>query len=147
VKKVQGLAVSKVLFAALSMGLILAGIAQAQIPTFTGKFTLTHQVQWSRTVLQPGDYTVTIAGMSAPTFVLIGDASGRPVAYFLGQVDDGKATGGNALLVGEKDGRQRVYALALADLKKMLVYDRAMAKEEVTEAHAPQTVPVTLAKR
>jgi hypothetical protein len=61
------------LFAVLSVGLIFAGTAQAQIPTFTGKFTLTHQVQWSRTVLQPGDYTVTIESIKAPAAALIRD--------------------------------------------------------------------------
>ena len=146
-KKVQALAVSKVLFATLSIGVIFAGIAQAQIPTFTGKFTLTTQVQWNRTVLQPGDYTVTIESINAPVAALIRDSSGRPVARFISRIDSGKTSARNALFIQEKDGQPRVYALALANLGKVLVYDPALSREAVLEARAAQTVPVTLAKR
>jgi len=40
-----------------------------------------------------------------------------------------------------------VYALTLASIGRVLVYDRALAREAVMEARAPQTVPVMLAKR
>jgi len=146
-QKVQRFAVSKMLLAVLGIGLIFAGIAQAQIPTFTGKFTLTTQVQWSRTVLQPGDYTVTVESINAPTPALIRDGNGRPVARFISGIDDGKPSTRNALLIREKGGQLRVYALALANLGKVLVYDPALAREAVLEARAPQTVPVMLAKR
>jgi hypothetical protein len=146
-KRVQGLAVGKTLFAALSIGLIFAGIAQAQIPTFTGKFTLTTQVQWRRTVLQPGDYTVTIESVNAPVAALIRDSRGWPVARLISGIDSGKTITGNALFIREKDGQLRVYALALASLGKVLVYDPALAHEEMMEARAPQTIPVMLAKR
>jgi hypothetical protein len=39
-----------------------------------------------------------------------------------------------------------VYGLTLADLGMVLVYDRALAREEVMEARVPQTIPVVLAK-
>ncbi|HWY57102.1 MAG TPA: hypothetical protein VNZ03_21730 [Terriglobales bacterium] len=148
-KKAQGLAVSRMLFAAVSIGLFIVGIAQAQhtIPTFTGKFTLTTQVQWDKTVLQPGDYTVTIESISAPTAALIIDASGRPVARFITAIDGGKTTARNELLIREKGGQLRVYSLALGDLGKTLVYDPALAREAVLQAGVPQTVPVILAKR
>jgi hypothetical protein len=147
-KRVQVLAVSKILFAA-SIGLIIVGIAQAQlgIPTFTGKFRLTTQVQWDKTVLQPGDYSVTIESISAPTAALIRDGSGRPVARFISGIDRGKTIAGNALLIREEGGQLRVYALSLASLGKVLVYDPTLAREAVLEARAPQTVPVMLAKR
>ena len=148
-KRAQGLAVSRILFAALNVGLIIVGIAQAQlsIPTFTGKFTLTTQVQWDKTVLQPGDYTVTIESISVPTAALIRDHSGRPVARFISAIDSGKPTTGNALLIAEKSGQLHVYSLALGDLGRLLVYDPALAREAVLEARVPQTVPVILAKR
>jgi hypothetical protein len=148
-KKVQALAFSKILVAALSIGLIIVGIAQAQlgIPTFTGKFTLTTRVQWDKTVLQPGDYTIIIESMSTPTAALIRDGSGRPVARFMSEIDDGKTSAGNALLVKEKGGQLHVYSLALASVGKVLVYDRVLAREAVMEARAPKTVPVVLAKR
>jgi len=148
-KNVQALAFSKILVAALSIGLIIVGIAQAQlgIPTFTGNFTLTTGVQWDHTVLQPGDYTIAIGSINTPTAVLIRDSKGRPVARFLSGIDDGKTSAANALLIKEKGGQLRVYALELASLGRVLVYDRALAREAVIQARAPQTVPVMLAKR
>ena len=146
-KRAQELSVSKVLFAALSISLIVVGTAQAQIPTFTGKFTLTTQVQWNRTVLQPGDYTVTVESIGAPAAALIRESSGRIVARFISGIHDRKASKGNALLIREKGGQLRVYALALADLGMVLVYNPALAREAVFEARAPRTVPVMLAKR
>jgi hypothetical protein len=148
-KKIHGDAVSKMLFAALSISLVIVGIAQAQmaLPVFTGKFTLTNQVQWDKTVLQPGDYTIIIRSMGTPTAALIRDGRGRPVARFMSGIDDGKTSVGNALFIREKDGQLRVYALALPGLGRVLVYDRALARQAVLEARAAQTVPVMLAKR
>lgn len=147
-KKIQAVVLSKMLFAVLGVSLV-AGVAAAQmgIPVFTGKFTLTNPVQWDETVLQPGDYTITVGSTSTPTGVLIRDGSGRPVARFMTRIDDGRKSATNALLIQEKGGRMRVYALALAGLGKVLVYDPALAREAALEGRAPQTVPVTLAER
>jgi hypothetical protein len=146
-RNVRALAVGKILLAARII-LIATGIAQAQldIPTFTGKFTLTTQVLWGNTVLRPGNYTVTIGSSRIPTIALVRDSSGRPVARFISGINDGKTSAGNALLVREKNGQLRVYALALDSMGK-LIYDRALAREETLEARTPQTVPVMLAKR
>jgi len=147
-KKVQGLAVSKVLFATLSISLIVVGIAQAQmdLPVFTGKFTLTSQVEWGDAVLQPGDYTIIIESSSTLTVAQIRDGKGRAAGFVLG-IDAGKTSARNALQVKQKGGRLRVYALELASLGRTLVYDRALAREAVLESRAPQTVPVIVAKR
>ena len=137
------------LLATLGISLIVAGIAQAQtdLPTFTGKFTLTTQVQWGKTVLQPGNYTIAIESKGAPTAALIRDGSGRPVARFVSGIDDGKTSARNALFIREKGGRLRVYSLELASLGRVLIYDPALAREAVMEARSPETVPVMLAKR
>jgi hypothetical protein len=136
-----------VLFSIVVGGVV--GIAQAQlgIPTFTGKFTLTTQVLWGKTLLPRGSYTIAIESSTIPTIALIRDGSGRPVAHFMSGIKDGKISAKNALLIREKNGQLRVYALARASLGEVLVYDRALAREAVMEARAPQTVPVTLAKR
>jgi len=140
--------VGKILLAVCIM-LIPAGIAQAQTdrPAFTGKFTLSTQVQWGKTMLPPGEYTVTIGSSSMPSFALVRDSKGRPVAHFVSVIKDGKISAKHALLVKEKNGQLRVYALALASLGEVLIYDPALAREEILEARAPQTVPVMLAKR
>jgi hypothetical protein len=140
---------SQVLAAALLTSLFLIGTIQAQtdVPIFTGKFTLTTQVQWNTTLLQPGDYTITIGSSGIPASALVRDAKGRPVARFGAGIDSGETSAGNAMLIREKGGRLRVYSLALASLGKVLVYDPVLAREAVTETRAPHTVTVMLAKR
>ena len=150
-KRLQAQAVSKILFVALSMSLIAAGIAQAQgyPPTFTGTFTLTTQVRWDAAILRPGDYTITIEsnGNSRPIFALVRDSKGRAVGRFMSNIVGDQTSAHNALLIGEKDGQLRVYSLALGSLGSVLMYDTELAREAILEARAPQTVPVTLAKR
>jgi hypothetical protein len=145
-KKVQGLVVSRMLFAALGTSLIVAAIVQAQadLPTFRGKFTLATQVRWDTVVLQPGEYTITIESGSMPIFALVSDSKGRPVGRLVSTVDAGKTSVVNALLIREKGGQLRVYSLELASLGRILIYDPVLAREAVMEARAPQTVPVTL---
>ena len=146
---VQGLAVSRMLLAALCMSVIVAGIAQAQtdLPTFTGRFTLTTQVEWGKTVLQPGDYTITIESGSGLTFALVRDNNGRLIGRFMSGIDSGRKGARNALLLGVKGGQLHVYSLALASLGRAFVYDPTLAQQTVREARAPQTVPVVLARQ
>jgi len=140
---------SQVLAAALLMSLFFIGTTQAQtdLPVFAGKFTLTTQVQWDKTLLQPGDYTVTIGSSGMPVFALVRDAKGRPVANFGSGIVSGETSARNALLIKEKGGQMHVYSLELATLGKVLVYDPSLARAAFLEARAPQTVTVMLAKR
>lgn len=121
--------------------------AQTVSAVFTGKFTLTTQVQWHNTILQPGDYTITIPSLSGAAFALVIDGKGRAVARFMSGIQDGKAGAGNALLIKEKGGQLHVYSLKLGSLGTVLVYDRTLASEAAMEATADQTVRVLLAKQ
>jgi hypothetical protein len=140
---------SQMLAVALLMSFFLTATSQAQsdFTVFKGKFTLANQVLWGKTVLQRGDYTLTIGSSSMPTFALVRDSKGRPVARFVSRIDGGRTSASNALLIREKEGQLRVYALALRSLGRVLVYDPTLAREAVLEARSPQTVPVMLAKR
>jgi len=131
----------------MSLFFIATSQAQTDLAVFTGKFTLGNQVLWGNTVLQPGDYTITIGSSSMPAFALVRDSKGRPVARFVSRIDGGPTGAGNALLIREKDGQLRVYSLALRSLGRVLVYDPALAREAVLESRSLQTVPVMLAKR
>jgi hypothetical protein len=140
---------SHVLATTLVIGFLLITTAQAQtaLTAFAGRFTLTNQVLWGKTALQPGNYTISIGASSMPTIALISDSKGRPVAQFISGIDSGKTSASNALLIKEKGGLLYVYSLTLVSLGRELVYDPALAREAVLEARAPQTVPVILAKR
>lgn len=148
-KKIQGFALSRILLAALGISLIATGLAQAQsdLPSFTGKFTLTTQVRWNTIVLRPGDYTVILENNGRPAFAIVRDSEGRSVARFMCQILDGQTNVRNELFLRQKDGQFRVYALNLGSLKTMLVYDPALAREAALDARVTQTVPVMVAKR
>jgi hypothetical protein len=135
-----------VLATTLVIGSFLMATAQAQT-TFTGKFTLTSQVQWGRALLRPGDYTITVESTTSPVRTLIRDSRGRAVGWVISGIYAGEADGGNALHLYPKRGQLHVYSLALTSLGSVLVYDPSLAREAVLEALAPQTVPVILAKR
>jgi len=140
---------SQVLGAVLLMSLFLIANSQAQsdLSVFAGKFTLAQQVRWDKTVLQPGDYLITIGSSSMPTFALVSDSKGRPVARFVSTIHGGNTSVGNRLLILEKDGQLRIYGLALANLGKVLIYDPVLAQEAILEARESQTLPLMLAKR
>lgn len=131
----------------VSLFLIATSQAQTDPPVFTGEFTLPNQVLWGKRVLQPGNYTVTIESGSLPTFALVKNSKGRPVARFVSSIHGGRMSAGNALLIGQERGQIRVYSLALASLGEVLVYDPVLAREVALEARAIQTVPVLSAKR
>ena len=147
-KKVHGFAV-KMAFATLCVSLVLLGVSHAHAGTsaFVGSFTLTQPTQWGDALLKPGSYTISIASNTTPTIVVIRDSKDRNVAEFVSGIDNGNTSTRNALFVKEKAGHLQVYSLALASLKRVLIYDTALAREATLEARAPQTLPVILAKR
>jgi hypothetical protein len=145
----QRMAGTALLVAALLTSLFFAGTARAQgqSPAFVGKFTLPYQVHWGKSVLQPGDYTITIVSAAAPTIASIRNAEGDSVTYVMSGTRSGNINGVNALLIKEKDGQLRVHSLALADMKMILIYDPRLAREPVQEARVSQMVPVMWAKK
>jgi len=148
-KRNSGVPRGRMLITTLCMSLLLTATSQAQtnLACFTGKFTLTNQVLWGKTVLQPGDYTIAVESHVGTTFALVRSSKGGSVGLFVSGMGDVKTSGKSALLLREKDGQLRVYSLQLASLRKVLVYDPALAREAVMEASVPQTVPLILAKR
>ena len=135
---------SKVLVTALfvSLLLIVTSHAQTDLPAYTGRFTLAQAIQWNTTVLQPGDYTITIGSTGTPIMALISTISGRPIARVRNWSRSESTNRQNTLLLKERNGRLQVYSLALADLGMVLIYDPALAREAVLESQVSQTVPL-----
>ena len=134
---------------ALLTSLFFAGTARAQdqSPAYVGKFTLTQQIHWGKTVLQPGKYKVTINSTVAPIIGTIRTAAGDGVSIVMSQARTGNKNGVNALLIKEKDGQPTVHSLALAELGMVLIYDPSLARETVQEARVSRAVPVMWAKK
>jgi hypothetical protein len=140
---------SRVLITALFVSLlsIVALPAQAGAFAYEGRFTLAQPIQWDTTILQPGDYTITIESTRFPIVASIRSVSGRPVALLMNLGRSDSAYGKNALFLKEKNGRLQVYSLAIADLGMVLIYNPALSREAVLESQASRTVPVMWAKR
>jgi hypothetical protein len=137
------------LVAVLLTSLFFVGtaLAQGQSPAYVGKFTLTYQIHWGKSVLQPGNYTITIKSIRTPIIALIRKADGDPVTNVMSGGRSRNTNGVNGLLIEEKDGQLIVHSLALADLGMVLIYDPTLAREKVQEARVSQTVPVMSAKK
>ncbi|MGB9243149.1 MAG: hypothetical protein WCC03_07340 [Candidatus Acidiferrales bacterium] len=145
----QRIARTAVVVAALLASLFSVGAAwaQGQSPAYVGTFTTTNQIQWDKTVLQPGAYTITIESTGSPIVASIRNAKGNAVTHVVSGAHTGKTNGVNALLIKERNGQLEVHSLALADLGMVLIYDPVLAQEAVREARASKTVPVIWAKK
>jgi len=135
--------------AALLTSLFFVGTARAQgqSPAYVGKFTLTNQIHWGKSVLQPGNYTITFKSTGTPIIASIYNVDGNAVTFVMSGARSVNTNGMNALLIKEKDGQLRVHSLALADLGMILIYDPSLARETVQEARVSKTIPVTWAKK
>jgi hypothetical protein len=145
----QTVAGIKMLLATLVISLFCVGMMQAQgeLAVYRGRFTLSYQVHWGKSVLQPGDYTITIPSTGLPTFALIRKADGNWGTRVVSGVHSGPTNGVNALLLKDKDGQLTVHSLSLPSLGIVLIYDPSLARESVQEARVSRTVPVMLAKQ
>jgi len=145
-RRMAGIAV---LLTALFTSLIFVGgaRAQGQSPAYAGQFTLTSQIHWGRTVLQPGKYTITIESKKSPVIALIRNADGDAVTYVVSGSISRNTNGLDALLIKERNGQLIVHSFAVADMRMSLIYDPTLAREKVQEARLSQTVPVIWAKK
>lgn len=145
-QKVAGI---RMLLVTLVMSLLYVGTIQAQtdLPVCRGEFTLPYQVHWGKTVLQPGDYTITIHSFGMPNIASISKTDGSGGILVVARVHGEPRRGVNALLVSDKDGQLTVHSLSLANLKMALIYDPSLARESVPEARVNRTVPVVWAKQ
>ncbi len=137
------------MLAALLTSLFFVGTARAQgqSPAYVGKFTLSYQVVWGDSVLQPGNYTITIKSIGAPIIALVRNSDGDAVTHVVSGARSGNPNGVNAILIKEKNGQLKVHSLVLADLGIVLTYDPGLAREAVQEARASKTVPVMWTKK
>jgi hypothetical protein len=135
--------------AVVVMSLLCVGTIQAQtdLPVCRGEFTLRYQLHWGKSVLQPGDYIITVRSTGTPNIAFISKSEGSGGIMVVARVHGEPRSGVNALLVKDKDGELTVHSLSLANLKMVLIYDPSLARESVQEARVNRTVPVVWARR
>lgn len=143
------LAVTKLFMVALVMTPLFVSSARAQgaDTVYRGTFTLTQQINWGKSVLRPGHYTMTIASIGNPAVVKVeNEDTGEGFRVVTG-VREGTTASTSALFLQVKNGRATVHSLSLPRFGIVLVYEPGPAREPVLEAYADQVVPVLLAKK
>ena len=143
------LAVTKMFLVALVMTPLFVSTARAQgsDTVYRGTFTLTQQINWGKSVLHPGHYTMTIASIGNPAIVKVqNEDTGEGFRVVTG-VREETTAGTSALFLQAKNGRATVHSLSLPQLGIVLIYEPGLTREPVLEAHAGQAVPVLLAKK
>jgi len=142
--------VTNLFLVALVMTLLFVGRTRAQgaaDSTYLGKFTLTKQIHWGKSVLHPGHYTMAIVSSSSPVIVKVTNEDTRESFRVVTAVHEEKTTGSSALLFQSKNGQPTVYSLALPEIGMVLLYEPAARREPVLEARASRAIPVQLAKK
>jgi hypothetical protein len=135
------------LFAAavLAVGLFAsAGYAQT---TFSGKFTLSHEVHWGKNVLPAGQYSISMDAVGATARVQSTD--GKLAFYTPIPIKDGSDKGVTALSVLAYGNERFVRSLNLPERGLCLIYRPATAaeREMLAKADHVTTVPLTTARR
>jgi len=128
---------------------LFVGSARAQgtaDSAYLGKFTLTHQICWGRSLLRPGHYTLTITSSSSPVIVKVQNEDTGESFRVITSVHEEKTSGINGLFLRTKNGQRTVHSLSVPEIGMVLIYEPALAHEPVLETCASQVVPVQLAK-
>lgn len=124
----------------------LAGAANAQPPTFFGRFTLPYEVHWAQSVLPAGDYSITMDRLDS--VAIVRSASGK--AHFIATLPTSgdSLKGGCFLYVTSSGGQHRVRYMNAPVLGKVLIYEpiSKTEREEIAKGDG-QSLPVVVAKK
>jgi hypothetical protein len=126
----------------------LAATAHAD-PPFKGRFTLTHQVHWGKTLLGPGSYSLAIDDL-ARTIIIRDPRTGKIVARQFAWSDYHADNSDSELLIAVRGHERFVYSVRLAGLGEVYFQStrpfgaRLKATEQARNAEA---IPVEVAKK
>ena len=100
---------------------LVPGAANAQ-NLVSGKFHLKNEVRWGQSVLQPGDYTVTVPTVAPVPLATIADAEGNNILMVSTMIRGEVKHGESSLLIVTNGSQRVVYSLNLPQLGVSLIY-------------------------
>lgn len=100
---------------------LVPGAANAQ-NLVSGKFHLKNEVRWGQTVLQPGDYTITVPTVAPVPLATIADAEGNNILMVSTMIRGQVKHGESSLLIVTNGTQRVVYSLNLPQLGVSLIY-------------------------
>jgi len=118
--------------------------AQGSYVTFKGKFTLSNEVRWGRTVLPAGEYSMTISsGSSQPDFITLRGKE-KTAVVLVGQTSKCDSCRNSELVVVRSGGQRAIRALELPGSRSLFYHAKPDASAELG-ANPPATERIRIA--
>ena len=125
---------------------MFAFAAAANAQSFSGNFTLSHEVHWGRTVLPAGDYSITMVSSSKPAFIQ--SATGQIHMFTTIPTKGDKEKVAAGLLVTVNGNERTVRSMNLPQYGVSLIYNPlTQAEREQLAKWEAEIVPVIVAKK
>ncbi len=119
-------------------------------PFYSGTFQLTNEVQWGKSVLPPGTYSLVLDQLDPSTrTITIRDArTGKLIVCELARIDHHTDNEDSKLLIAVGGNQRAVYSLWLAGMGEVFQQTRPLGENKRTaqEARNTEAVPIQLAK-
>jgi len=123
-------------------------VSVASAQSLKGTFTLPYDVQWGKSVLPAGPYTITFDRLQGPAIVRTSTGSGRAIVMAL-SVDKAMKDQPSALLITKIENQRVVRCLNVREVDTAFVY-RPFTKSERTlvgKVYESEAVPVLMAQK
>jgi len=146
--KLRGKVLASCVALAAAVLLGLATGARAQARDFRGSFTVTHQLQWDKITLAPGEYRLHLSTREYP-MVTISTKEGAVKGFAMSRsVTDYKGSGAAALVVVTAANEPTVHSLLLPEQGIELTFrpDLELATQGTEQTCRPEEVTIAAAK-
>lgn len=121
--------------------------AAANAQTLSARFTLPFEVQWGKSVLPAGEYTINMD--STTNVVLFRSVDGKTAGFTPMAIKDDSTKGPQALIVLIHGNQRTVRSINLPEQGVSLIYSPSTSaqREMLAKADHIQAVPVTTARK
>jgi len=135
----------KLLLAVVIATCAFAAAANAQ-PSFTGKFTLPHEVRWGLATLPAGEYSIRM-DPSGP--VVVRATKGDMAVFIKPPIVADSEQGGRYMIITTQGNERTVRSLNLPELGKSVIFAplNKSEREVLAKTHQIETPPVVTAKK
>ena len=125
--------------------------AQARPSHFKGTFVLTNDVQWGKTLLRPGTYSLAVDQVDANVeSIAVYDAgTGKMLVGEMNAISFTTTTDNSEIIIATRGNQRAVYSLQLAGMGEVLHQSHPFATSEsdAEEARNTEAIAVETAKK
>jgi hypothetical protein len=125
--------------------------AQARPSHFKGTFVLTNDVQWGKTLLRPGTYSLAVDQVDATVeSIAVYDAStGKMLVGEMNAISFTTTTDNSVIIIATRGNERAVYSLQLAGMGEVLHQSHpfAISESDAEEARNVEAISIETAKK